>query len=215
MTEKHQRINELLPWLVNGTLDSAEAEEVRDHVANCVACRAELKRLGELRSAVHAEGHPGVDLERGLQGLRRQVSRDRRPTSGSAAPRRRWGLVRWVLVGQTAALALAVGLLLAPDHRGAPPSAAFRTLAAPGPTLAGAGPRLRVLFSEGATEQEIRRLLHEIRGRIVDGPSPMGLYAIELAGDPADSASLEELVDSLRDRPGIRFVELSSEGSRP
>ncbi len=33
---------ELLPWLLNGTLEESEAREVREHLKECAVCRAEL-----------------------------------------------------------------------------------------------------------------------------------------------------------------------------
>ena len=35
-------VSELLPWLLNGTLESAERDEVRRHLATCETCRAAL-----------------------------------------------------------------------------------------------------------------------------------------------------------------------------
>jgi hypothetical protein len=37
----HAQIAELLPWLLNGTLSTAEQAEVRAHLAACATCRAE------------------------------------------------------------------------------------------------------------------------------------------------------------------------------
>jgi anti-sigma factor RsiW len=34
---------ELLPWLLNGTLDAAERDEVRRHLASCESCRQALR----------------------------------------------------------------------------------------------------------------------------------------------------------------------------
>jgi anti-sigma factor RsiW len=38
----HDRVLELLPWLINGTLADVERREVEEHLAACEACRAEL-----------------------------------------------------------------------------------------------------------------------------------------------------------------------------
>lgn len=37
-----QEAVELLPWLINGTLDDAERQEVREHLSACGSCRGEL-----------------------------------------------------------------------------------------------------------------------------------------------------------------------------
>lgn len=38
----HETAHELLPWLLTGTLDPAERDEVRAHLETCEACRREL-----------------------------------------------------------------------------------------------------------------------------------------------------------------------------
>jgi putative zinc finger protein len=48
-----QEATELLPWLLNGTLEAGEAERVRAHVESCAACRHEL---GETRWAAAVFG---------------------------------------------------------------------------------------------------------------------------------------------------------------
>jgi Putative zinc-finger len=45
-------------------------------------------------------------------------------------------------------------------------------------------PQIRVLFSEAATERQIREMLLRVRGRLVDGPSPLGTYTLEIPATP-------------------------------
>src|SRR5688572_20172163 len=51
MTCEHA--TELLPWLLNGTLEPAERQEVLEHVRKCEACR---RALDEARLALAAAG---------------------------------------------------------------------------------------------------------------------------------------------------------------
>jgi anti-sigma factor RsiW len=48
-----------LPWLLNGSLGSAERREVREHLIHCPACRTELARTRETL-AVFTAAAPGV-----------------------------------------------------------------------------------------------------------------------------------------------------------
>jgi len=112
--------------------------------------------------------------------------------------------VRWALAGQLAALILlAAALAVGPARRfetgppapqaaarPAPPSGArFITLSAPAPLVTSAAPQIRVVFAEAATEKQMREVLLSIRGRLVDGPSPLGTYILELpAPAPAVAA---------------------------
>jgi anti-sigma factor RsiW len=49
---EHGEANELLPWLVNGTLDGLERTRVERHVAECVACSHEVDDLRALQATV-------------------------------------------------------------------------------------------------------------------------------------------------------------------
>jgi anti-sigma factor RsiW len=47
----HQEAAELLPWLVNDTLNRAEQVKVERHVAQCIACKQEVAHLRTLQAA--------------------------------------------------------------------------------------------------------------------------------------------------------------------
>ncbi|HSU82952.1 MAG TPA: anti-sigma factor [Thermoanaerobaculia bacterium] len=197
----HQRVWELLPWYVNGSLAERERERVEAHLAACLRCQGEERVSRHLAGAVARAGevapapHP-VQLQRMLARIE-ESEREERESAGRwrlLAPLR--GLVRatprplrGALVAQAAVILLLVGFLAWSASRpGAAPNLqpAYRTLsnpdAAPVPTA-----RLRVMFSPQATEKEIRELLHGIHGEITAGPSPSGAYTVEVpaASDPA------------------------------
>jgi hypothetical protein len=110
--------------------------------------------------------------------------------------------VRWALAAQMAALLLlSATLAFGPGRPGrtgqagaagspaSAPPARFVTLSAPSP--AAVRPQIRLIFSEAATGKEIRDVLQRTRGRLVDGPSPIGAYILELpapAERPAPAA---------------------------
>ena len=51
-------LRELLPWYLNGSLEGGEAGAVRDHIAACSGCAAELDALGDLANLVRVHGVP-------------------------------------------------------------------------------------------------------------------------------------------------------------
>jgi hypothetical protein len=53
------------------------------------------------------------------------------------------------------------------------------------PGAAAPRPQIRLVFSEQATERQIRDVLMKVRGRLVDGPSPLGTYTIEIPAPPS------------------------------
>jgi putative zinc finger protein/fervidolysin-like protein len=213
----HQRLWELLPWYANGTLAEAEREKVETHLAVCSRCREEEEICRRTAAAVQAVGevapspHP-VQLQRMLARIEESESEERSrggwwrrslPLQAlvEATPR----TLRISLVAQAAVILLLVGLLVRQELRSQPaaPPADYVTLSDPAPAPA---PSLgvRVMFSPQATEREIRALLHGIRGQIVAGPSPIGVYTVEVpaAGDP-----LKVILARLRSEPQVAFAE--------
>lgn len=211
MTRTHDRIVELLPWLVNGTLEGAEEAEVRRHLSDCATCREQLERLEELAATVREAPHPEVDPVPALDSMRQRLEQEGE-AAASGARLRSSPLVRWVVLAQAAALFLALGLLFVQRTATPWPPTSFRTLAETPTAVAAEGTRARVLFAESSTESEIRRLLHEVGARMVDGPSGMGLYTVELEVEARAPAEVVGLIEALRADSNVRFVELVSPG---
>lgn len=205
---RHQDVWELLPWYVNGTLDSDERRAVEAHVERCGLCRSELAASQELASAVRQAADVPPAAEERLDHLLGRLDRPASSASPAAPPpavaargsARLPSAVRWALALQAAAilaLALGLGYLLAlpdaPAAAAAPGAPAFRTLAAP-PAAASPDLAVRVVFSPSASERELRHLLLAVGARLEDGPSPAGVYTLEVAGgEDAAAAALERL----------------------
>jgi len=103
--------------------------------------------------------------------------------------------VRWALAGQLAALLLlATALAFGPARRQpalyhtlSEPSAPAASL--PATTAASAAPQVRVVFVDAATAKQMREVLLSTRGHLVDGPSPLGAYTLELPA-PVSAAAV-------------------------
>jgi len=202
----HQQAWELLPWLVNETLEPGERAGVESHLAACGECRDEAERCRALSTLVRsAEVEPSPHPAQLAQLMRRVDEAER--TSKRPPLVRLLGVRRvnvwWALAAQAAVLVVLLAVVFWPS-----PPARFRTLsdAAP-PVVAGAGQRqVRVVFAPTATEAELRRVLLEVRGEVVGGPSPLGAYTIAVpAGAGAEPLAL--VLEHLRADPHVRFAE--------
>src|SRR5213594_357718 len=224
MTEPEEKLGSevhpaatLLPWYLNGTLREEERQEVAQHLRECQPCRTKLDELSRLRQQVKAAyaDLPGVSPqvfrsvmatireERRVQPERQRMFRWERAGSSSwldaldrwlrpmFAPRWVPVLASTLIIGQ---LALFLWVLrqeparLTGDIASSPEGVVPRAI--PTPTA-----RYRVAFQETAPEGKIRTVIHNIGGRIVDGPSPDGLYAIEVSasGQPLLEKQLKSL----------------------
>jgi anti-sigma factor RsiW len=195
---QHRRVLDLLPWYANGTLEDVERRIVEVHLASCARCREELaadRLLGESLRQIPETApapHPAQfarlleRLDSDRTGLRNAWAALRDLLT--ATPR----AVRWTLAAQLSLVlllgVLCSGLLLLRRPEPVPPTApaVYQTLSdpAPEPAAPAATARLRVVFAPGTTEEEIRNLLLGIRGQITAGPSPLGVYTVDVPAGP-------------------------------
>ena len=134
MSDPHP-IRDLLPGYSLGILDEEEKSGVREHLAACAACRAELASFRETAGRLAAAA-PQRDLPAGLE------ARIMRAVRGRPLPRRpaRSWFSRPALTGIAAAFAVALGAgnllqwtgVLAPAARGTPPRLATAVLSGTG-----------------------------------------------------------------------------------
>jgi anti-sigma factor RsiW len=214
----HQKVWEILPWYVNGTLEDHEHEFAARHILQCQSCADEVVRCQSMATAVRSSEEAA--RRPSPENFARLMERIERG-SASAAPQR-WrirdwiekiglafqetpSLFRWTLAAQSAAVVLlAAGVIW---QSSVTPSLLYRTL-----SDAGSGPEpgrvhLQVVFADDTTEREMRTLLGSIRATIVAGPSPMAVYTVALAADDQAPAQTQERLALLRAHPKVRLAE--------
>jgi hypothetical protein len=217
----HQKVWEILPWYVNGTLDGREHDVVARHILRCQTCADEIERCQSIAAAVRSDEETAwTPSPKHLAQLMERIDRG----STSAAPKRWWirvrewiekirlafqetpFLFRWVLAAQTAAIVLLAAAIIL--QASLAPSLLYRTL-----SDAGSGPEpgrvhLQVVFADDITEREIRTLLSSIGATIVAGPSPMAVYTVALAADDREAPTrTRETLAVLRAHPKVRLAE--------
>jgi hypothetical protein len=214
----HRRVWDLLPWYANGTLGDGERRVVEMHLAACSPCRTELdlcRRLGvalERTPETAPAPHP-AQLARVLARIDADEKESGRPPLGrlrdllAATP----AAARWALAVQLGLVLLLGGILLQSSRSPAPAAPAFRTLSDPAsPTASRGMAQIRIVFAPGTTEQEIRDLLLGIRGQIAGGPSPLGVYTVEV---PAAPDPLAGVLTHLRKHPQVSLAEPADGGT--
>ena len=214
--DRHREVAELLPWYVNGTLAGRDFAVVASHLSDCPVCRDEVAQCQALAAAIQsapdAAGAPAAGrLERVLATIdlleAEQQHTERRTWSRAVESlrdlfQRTPGPMRWALVAQAALLVMLVGLAAGPGVLS--PRAPYQTLADSGRGQLGQG-QIHIVFAEDITERELRTLLGRIQGKIVDGPSAIGVYTVEVGASTADDLRL--IVAILRADPKVRLAE--------
>jgi len=198
----HDRAFDLLPWLVNGTLDVTERDAVEQHARMCMVCRRELKEQRQLKVAVGEQPTIYVSAHAGLAELDRRL--DAKPAASRGA--REWG--GWYAALQPFAFATAAGIALLAFLLWLTPlpemgAERYGTLAT---EAAGEAKLIDVVFAQQTTAAEMATLLAEVDGEIVAGPSAVGRYSVRIASGRANDAQLSRIVDRLAADARVRFV---------
>jgi len=200
----------LLPWYLNQTLEKEEQKAVKKHLLSCPICQQELaaiKREQKLYQSTAEEipipqtfPHLMAEIEKRERTIWQRIT--------TLIPRPQPALATALIATQLIVIAGLIGLLtLNPWGAG---EKFYRTLS--GPTaIEGKGPRLSILFQDGVQEKTAREVILGINGTIVKGPSPMGIYTVELRSEMSPE-ELQGVISSLRQKSNvIRFVEVEGE----
>jgi hypothetical protein len=201
----------LLPWHLNHTLEKGEEKKIKRHLQSCPICQQELKQIrqeqGLYQSAAEEipipQTFPHVISnieEREGEGIWQRIA--------SVIPRPQSALAATLIIAQFLVIIGLVALLaLNPWGAG---ERIYRTLSGPS-LVAGKGPRISILFQDRVQEKSVREVILEIDGTIVNGPTPLGIYTVELKSQMTPEG-LQSVITSLRQRKDtIRFVEVKGE----
>lgn len=201
MDPAHQALQELLPWLVNGTLAPDQLAMVTEHLRGCAQCRQDVKWQRSVAAAAPAAPE-GLDMERALGRLMPRLE------ARKAAPQRRlrdlWegrGWMPWALAAQTALIAVLAVQATAPD--GLQPD--YHVLGAgPMPTAG----NMVVAFRPDATLADLRRLAQANGARVVDGPTVTGAYVLEV-----DAGRQAQVAAAFKADPAVLLAEPLAAGA--
>jgi hypothetical protein len=204
---RHERAFELLPWLVNGSLETREREAVEEHLRTCLPCRRELKEQRHLQEVLRTQPAVHISPQTGFDDLNRQMAvgprggRNRQP----AGP-----IARFASVAAAGVALLAVLLWLAPANERSADD--YRTLAAPADA---SGARVDLIFVQSTTAAQMQAVLDELGGEIAAGPTDLGRYTVQLDREVRE-AEITALLERLRNDPRVRFAgrALAAEGSQ-
>ena len=199
----HEQAVELLPWLVNNTLDAQEKEAVLSHAQACVICRRELTNLQQLQDSISLAPNASTIPEPDMRSINARIDAHiDRQGRGRELLSRFLGIfdspLRIAFLTQTAVLLVLVTVLLWP----APESSEFTTLTQTEDLPDGR--YVRVVFSPNYDQSEIAILLDQYQLTIVNGPSNRGVYTVAFA-DSIESS--DAMISRLQDDPIVLFAQ--------
>ena len=86
---EHEKVWEILPWYVNGTLESHEREFVARHILRCRSCTDEVERCQSIATAVRSEDDARSPSPEHFARLMERIDRASKPEIGRASCRER------------------------------------------------------------------------------------------------------------------------------
>ncbi len=188
--QRHDHIERLIPWYVNGTLNEAETDEVNAHLGRCPQCSASVER--EVSRARELRIDP-LDLP--LMGN----GRDGWQALAARLPRRK-RRSRAVLAAVAVSVVVAVvagTFLIGQDLR----RPVYRTLTTPAVYR---GPVVQLVFEPSTPERVMRQVVLKAGGTVIAGPTSTGIYRVGLPQDSDGRGAVERL----KKLPSVRWVAL-------
>lgn len=198
-----------IPWYPDG-LTREERGDVEAHAADCRACRAELAfLLGEEAPAVDVP-----DSETVYARLLERIAESDEAEPPGAEPvgpsrLRRFSELARGPVSMAAGLmvALVSGMLTSGVIWTVRVVPAYETAAASTPGVESGGSYLQIVFEEDATAAEMNESVRAVRGTVVSGPTPRGVYRVRLA--PGSDVRAAARMLRGEERGVVAFVEAS------
>ena len=209
----------LLPSYVNQTLSPEEQQQVTTHLKACMTCQQELQEVTNMQTAIKTsiEQRQGPSLAAFSTLMRRieqekqaQTHRTPQPTSTPwwetvESVFRSLFEVQWVpalasllIVGQAFLL---LSVMNKPVEQRAQEPGGIIERGIPQSTPATPPIQIQVKFVETAKEIQIRELLKELDGQIVNGPTSEGLYILEFPQPEMSSSAT--LLATLQSHPEL------------
>lgn len=192
----HDDVQELLPWLVNGTLAPDEASRVETHLDECPECRAALEAERRLGGAVASLP---LDCDSSWERMKLRLKLDP-PVRVQPIPAlwRRPVPFGWA-VGVPLAAAAAAAVLFLNVTPTQPVEPKYRALG----TIEVAQPANLIVQFEPATRiGDVQAALQSVDARLVDGPTETGAYLLRV-----DQTRRELALKRLHDNQAIALAE--------
>lgn len=209
----HNEANELLPWLVNDSLQPGEKQALLAHARVCVVCRRDLAELEELQRAVGdaaaATDAPPADMRRINRRIDRHMARRRLlPGFVDAIAARLPSPLKFAVAAQAAIIIGLLAVVFVPER----PEPAYTTLTTE--TNLPAGEYLRVVLAAPGDDERIASLLQRHGLTIVDGPSERGVATVGFAAETGPDRR-REIAAALASEAALRFVQPVTIGPTP
>jgi Putative zinc-finger len=214
----HTQMETLIPWYVNGTLTTMETAAFQQHLATCETCQQELSRCQALVSQVPDSKEIWQPTPTHFAGILEQVNQYEARAEKLDAIRAKakpgflqkisaWlsqtpNPVRWTLMLETLAIAALTLLVVIPQSSFIKTGGGYETLSDDEKPNTHQGVAVRLVFAGDMTTQELSDLMKQAKAQIIQGPSAVGSYTVEIP-----TVDKERSLSLLRSYPKIKLAQ--------
>ncbi len=212
----------LLPWYVNGTLQTGEKSLVETHLKVCLQCRAELVEQQKISLMVNSEDPFTVKADASFSLLQSRIHRGH-PLSADQAGKgsvftgfvqriagffKTAELFRHAFFAPAMIALLGVIFFIRADHSGSYPDQEhqFRTLSSSQRSQLKSN-EIRVVFAGNVQKTRMAEIIAPFDGEIISGPSAQGVYIIRVDMNAGKGKDISGLVAGLRNNSDVIFAE--------
>jgi hypothetical protein len=224
--DPHAAALDLIPWHVNGTLDSAAAAKLLAHLEACAACRRDYEAQLRVCEAMQADSTLVFAAEPSFKKLLARIGtaedagelasgREVMPAPAVPVQRRfAGGGARWLAAAVVLeTLGLGYGAWVWHGWRSSPAST-YVTLTSAAPSYRDSA-RVRIVFRSGLSVQGLGSLLHDAGAHIIDGPTDSNVYTLGFSAADVTPGVIERRVAALRTNADVLFAEPLGAGIAP
>ena len=215
MSTNHEQIALFLPWHLNGTLSASEASQVKQHIETCLLCHKELDQLRLAQISVTNSDPFSNTPELSFAKISSALNTPSTYNQKKRAIQFKSvfdeilfqikNLMSYQLLWALPALMLAFMLIQLPITN----TPQFRTLTSSPNTILTATEtiRLKVMFDQKMSLLEFQKSLAEMNAEIINGPSEIGIYILDVPKGDLKNYPLNKL----RQLNQILFAEIDAE----
>lgn len=216
--DERDDIEKLLPWYAVGTLERSEAERVEAYLDGHPEIRDQLLLVAEEADETIAVNEAlGAPSPGAIDRLMERVAQDG-PVPAAHGQQSLWQRIIGQFAdmspgvaafGTAAAIviiciqAVALGLVMTGEQKQSRTASGEETQVETG-TVA------LVIFSAGATVEQVNELLAASGTSIVDGPKAGGIYRVRVSETVLPDAERDAVLEKLRSNPLVQFAEPAS-----
>lgn len=219
---EHQEVWELLPWYTNHSLDTTEEHRVRTHIKNCIACKIELAQQQQIFEKVNQVNLLQQTAQISFAQLKQRI--EKYPKASVISEHNKqikmiqsfkffysnffsFNYLKYATI--VAGIIMLTVPFIFPPFETPESSNIYRTLATSPEGINRENNLARVVFSEHATSQQIKNILIDISGHVINGPSSNGVYEIAIGNHQTSIREINESITHLQNHNMVIFAGLT------